>query len=405
MSDTLRTASVNAAAPRPARGLWSAPVLTLTALAFVVSTTEFMAVGVVPQITDDLRVSTGAAGLVSSLYATGVAVTTLPVAMTVMRHRPRVLLPAGLGLFVVAHAVMALAPTLPVLIAGRVLASTVHSLALGCALSAASAVVAPQRQGAAVGMVLGGLSGAMFLGAPLGTALGDLVGWRVSFALEGAAALLVLLAILRTLPDLPGQGVTDRRALGVLGRPRVLGPLVVTFTIMMANSVPFTYLGSYLTDVTGVGADGVAAGLAVFGVAAFAGNAAGGLVADRAPRRGAVAGATLMGVAVALFGIAGAHPWSAYVLIAFWAFGLQSIVPIVTHQAVAAGGGLAAVVGPGTANAGIAVGGLAGSAVVGLAGLRTTPWVAAVVALLLAAAMSLAALWSRTDRTGTASSG
>ncbi|WP_116214583.1 MFS transporter [Streptomyces olivoreticuli] len=381
--------------PRPARGLWSPPVLTMLALSFVISTTEFMAVGVVPQIADDLHTATGAAGLVSSLYATGVAVSTLPVAMTLMHHRPRVLLPMGLALFIAAHAVMALAPTLAVLILGRIMAAAVHSLALGVALSAASAVVAPERRGAAVGLVLGGVSGAMFLGAPLGTALGDLVGWRTSFAIEGAVAVLVLFAVVRTLPDLPGQQTTDRRALQVLWRPQVAKPLLVTLAIMMANGLLFTYLGAYLTDVTGMGGDGVALGLGVFGLAALGGNTVGSWFADRAPRAGSIAAVCLMMLAVALFGVMGDCAPLAYVLIVFWGAGVQAIVPIVTHQAVGAGGGIAAVVGPGAANAGIALGGLAGSAVVSLSGLRTLPWITVSIGAVLAAVLAVEALRDR----------
>jgi DHA1 family inner membrane transport protein len=350
--------------------------VTLTAVSFIVGTTEFMAVGMVPQIAENLRAPVGSTGLISSLYATCVAVTTLPVAVALMQRSPRVLLPGGLAVFAGAHAVMALAPNLVVLIAGRVVAATIHSLALGSAFCTASVLAAPKQRGPAVAMVSGGLAAAMFLGAPLGTALGAVVGWRASFALVGGLGLLVALAVLRTVPRIPDQPSVDRAALRAALHPSVAKPLIAALVIQLANALMFTYLGAYLAAVTRLDGPGVAGGLAAFGLAGVLGTFLGGHAAGRHPRRWATLAGIAMAVSLAAFGFLGTHLGAAYLLIAIWGMAMQVIMPIVTHQAVESGGNLAAALNSGAANTGIATGGLAAGALLSLVSLGDLPWIA-----------------------------
>ncbi|MEK8172814.1 MFS transporter [Streptomyces sp. M19] len=270
-----------------------------------------------------------------------------------------------------------------------------HSLALGCAFSAASALVAPPvagRRGHGPGACRRPCSS-----APAGTALADLVGWRAGFAVEGGVAAVLVPVLSRLLPDLPGQPAADRRGLSVVRRPAVAKPLLTTFAIMLANSVLFTYLGAYLTDVTGRGGNGSRSGWrssAWRGRRKRAGRAARrpGTAARRRRRAG------LMALALLSFGLVGAHTAAAYPLIAVWGVAMQIIVPIVTHQAVSAGGGLAAALGPGVANAGIAAGGLLGSAVLSGSGLRALPWSAAAATVAALVLMAVDAV-RRTRRT------
>jgi DHA1 family inner membrane transport protein len=361
------------------RSLFSPAILALAVVGFIIGTTEFIAVGVVPQIAHHLHTSTSAAGMVASFYATGTAVATIPMAFSLMHVRPRALIPGTMLFYAAAHGIMATAPTLPVLLGARLVAATVHSLALGAAGAAAGELASPNQRASAVAMVLGGLSTGTFAGAPLGTLLADLAGWRWSFAVIGVFAAAVGLALLLLLPDLPRQRRVSTDAIRSLFHPAAMRPLVVMLGSTLANSVLFTYLGSYLMEVTGFNADGVALGLALFGLAALLGNIVGGRVARYSPNLGAVMFTWCAALALLAFGAVARETVPALMIIAFWAVAFQTVVLIVTHQATEASGTFGGTLASGTANAGIAVGGLLAGIVLGSLPVTTLPWLAGVL--------------------------
>jgi MFS transporter, DHA1 family, inner membrane transport protein len=372
--------------PPPARSLRSAPVLLLAATGFAIGSTEFLAVGVVPEIARDLHVSTGAAGLTVSLYAVGVALTTIPMTVAFGHRRPRGVVAAMVCLFALAHGVMAIAPSLPVLLAGRILAATGHGLAMGLAMTTAAAIVAEADRGRAVASVLGGLLTAMFLGAPLGTWLSDLVGWRLVFAGLGAGALVLAALILRVVPDVPGAEDGGWSSLRPLRRPTALRPMALTIGILAGGSILFAYLGAYLDEVTGLPPSGVALGLAAFGGAGIAGNALGGRMAGRGADRAKLLALWILPPAVLVTGLGGSVPAVVLGALVVWSVAELSIMPVLAHEAIEAAGSVAGPVQNAAANAGIAIGGLAGAGVVALGGVQATPYAGAAV-------LAAVALW------------
>lgn len=386
--------AVPAAAGPPVLGVRSLPVLLLAAVALAVGSTEFIAVGSVPEIGRSLGVSSDAAGLVVSLYAAGVAVCAIPTAILLGHHPPRRLLPLLLVAFVVAHVVMAAAPTLGVLVAGRVLAAATQGLALGIALHAASVLVRPEDRGAAVAMVFGGLLTAMFLAAPLGTVLGEVAGWRVSFVVVGAFALVLAAAVRTVVPEVPAPPALRWDGLRDLARPGVAGPVAVCGTQLLAGSVLFAYLGVYLEDVLGLGGSGVAIGLALFGFAGLVGNALSPAIARRAPRHGTALLLTVTTAAIAVVGIVGDRPVLALLGVGIWGASQMAMQPALTDRAVGAGGAFAGTLNVAVVNAGIALGGLLGGAVVGADAVRSLPWVAAGLTLLVLVAVVAVTRWA-----------
>jgi DHA1 family inner membrane transport protein len=370
--------------------LRSAPILLLAATGFAIGSTEFLAVGIVPEIARDLGVSTSAAGLAVSLYAVSVALTTIPMTVAFGHRRPRHLIAAMVALFAAAHAIMALAPSLEILLAGRILAAATHGLALGVAMTAASALVRESDRGAAVAAVFGGLLTAMFLGAPLGTWLSDVVGWRLVFALLGAVSVGLAVLLLRLLPEMDGTEARGWSSLAPLRRTRVLVPLFTAAGILAGSSVLFAYLGAYLDEVTGLSGSGVAVGLAVFGGAGVAGNVLGGRLAGGGSRRAKVAAIWVLPPAVLVVGLGGSIVPVVFAALIVWSTAQISMFPALTHEAIEAGGSVAGPAQNAAANAGIAAGGLIGGAVVSGLGVAAAPFVAAGLLTAVAVTFTLA---------------
>jgi DHA1 family inner membrane transport protein len=274
---------------------------------------------------------------------------------------------------------MALAPSLPVLLAGRLLAATGHGLAMGLAMTTAAAIVAESDRGRAVASVLGGLLTAMFLGAPLGTWLSDLVGWRVVFAGLGAAALVLAALTVRVVPDVPGTDDGGWSSLRPLRRPGALRPMGLTIGILAGGSILFAYLGAYLDEITGLPPSGVALGLAAFGGAGIAGNALGGRMAGRGATRAKLVALWILPPAVLVAGLGGSVPLVVFGALVVWSVAELSIMPVLAHEAIESAGSVAGPVQNAAANAGIALGGLAGAGVVALGGVQATPYAAAAV--------------------------
>ncbi|MDO9408979.1 MFS transporter [Patulibacter sp.] len=369
--------SFHTPSPRPPLGVWSPPILLLAAVAFAVGSAEFVGVGAVPEIARGLGVGEDAAGLTVSLYAAGVALAALPVSVAVGHLPPRRLLVTLLAIFAAAHVVMVAAPSLPVLLAGRLVAAATQAVALGAALHAASTLVAPERRSTAVALVFGGLLSAMFLAAPAGTVVADVFGWRAAFGLIGVFGLALAAAVAVVVPRTPGQDAVGWSALRLLRRPAVHRPLATSAAQLLAAAVLFAYLGVYLERVLGVRGSGVAVGLALFGAAGLVGNAFAPTIARRVAHRAPSLLLGVVGLALVTVGLAGGHPGPALAAVAVWGAAQMALQPILTDRAIVAGGSFAATLNVAGVNAGIAIGGLLGGAVVGAGSPEALPWVAA----------------------------
>jgi DHA1 family inner membrane transport protein len=257
-------------------------------------------------------------------------------------------------------------------------------------MTAASRLVRESDRGAAVAAVFGGLLTAMFLGAPLGTWLSDLVGWRLVFALLGVISVGLAVLLLRVLPELDGTDVRGWSSLTPLKRSSVLVPLATAAGILGGSSVLFAYLGAYLDEVSGLSGSGVAIGLAVFGGAGVIGNVLGGRLAGRGSRRAKVAAIWVLPPALLVVGLGGAVVPVVFAALIVWSMAQISMFPALTHEAIEAGGSVAGPAQNAAANAGIASGGLIGGAVVSGLGVAAAPFVAAGLLTVVALVFTLA---------------
>ncbi|WP_307841116.1 MFS transporter [Streptomyces endocoffeicus] len=374
-------------APPPTRARQGLPVLALAMMActgFLVIMTETLPAGLLPQLASGLQVSEGGAGQLVSAYALGTVLAAIPAAALTRELRRRGLLLAGLGGFLVANAVTALAPSLTLALAARFVGGAFSGLLWGMLAGYARRIAAPEHAGRALAVAMAGTPVALSVGTPLGAWLGSTLGWRWSFAAMSLLAALIMITVRAVVPDVPGQRAQTQLPLRrVLTFPGVPTILVVVFTWMLAHNLLYTYIAPYLRESHLPLRPDLA--LVAFGVAALIGIWITGLFIDRALR-----GLTLM--SVALFAVAGAILLAAQgslsfalLAIALWgvAFG-GAATHLQTAMGAAAGenADVANAMLTTAFNAAIFGGGALGAVVVDGLGARTLPAVLVALALI-----------------------
>lgn len=345
--------------------------------AFAMGADEFIVAGVVREIAQDLNVSYGAVGALESVYALGVAIgAPIFTAIGTRFERRRMLLLTTM-IFLVGNMVSALGPTYDTIMAGRIISATAHGAFLGIAAVLAAELVEPARKGRAVAIVFSGLTASTVLGAPLGAAVGQALGWRYTFwtlVVFGGVALLGLLASLpraagSTAPKTStsghaephanpdqhgghpasngaefegldahalahlgggGQGPTMREQVAALTRPAVWGALLTTMLGYGGVFTSYVYIAPQLTEVTGFDPVWITPLLLLFGAGLFVGNALGGKLADRATMP-AVLG-TLTALAVMLFAMNLAIHNQIATVIAMFLFGMAGFSVVAPLQ-------------------------------------------------------------------------
>jgi len=370
---------------RPAAPPW--PILALALACFAVGTTEFVIMGILPDVASSLGVSLSRAGLLVTGYAIGVALGG-PVVVGLTARWPRKALLMGLlVVFIAGNLLSAFAPDYGWLMAGRLLASLTHGSFFGIGAVVASAIAGPARRGAAISLMFSGLTLANVLGVPLGTLIGQLTGWRSTFLAVSALGVLALAAVAwllpRCPPDVPAQQ-TD--GLAALLRPRLWMALALTVFSFGGVFAAFTFITPMLQDVTGLSARAVAATLFLFGLGMTLGNLLGGKLADWKLLPALVV--VLAGLAVVELGVALALPVpaAAVALVFLWGFGAFCAVPGLQTNVVNEAQGaeaLASTLNVSAFNVGNAAGAWLGSALVAAdVPLRLLPLYSAAAALL-----------------------
>jgi DHA1 family inner membrane transport protein len=297
-------------APAPAVR-WLA-VFALAIGGFGIGTTEFVAMGLLPDIAKSLGVSEPTAGHVISAYALGVVVGA-PVIASLTARMPRKTLLLGLiTLFTLGNLASVLAPTYGTLMAARFISGIPHGAFFGIAALVAAHLMGPKNRAKAIAHVMTGLTVATVLGVPVASFLGQQFGWRSAFGLVVLVGLITLTAIWFWLPDLRSMHSTSPLTeLGALRRPQVLLALLVGMVGFGGMFAVYTYVSTTLTDVSGLSRALVPLGLMVFGLGMVVGNLVGGRMADISVIKGLYASITALGIVLALFVVAAHNPWTA----------------------------------------------------------------------------------------------
>ncbi|MEZ0469528.1 MFS transporter [Luteimonas salinilitoris] len=369
----------------------------LTAGAFGIGVTEFVIMGLLLEVGADLGVSLSAAGLLISGYALGVVVGAPLMTVLTGRWPQRTTLLALMAIFTLGNLACALAPSYGLLMAARVLTAFAHGTFFGVGSVVATGLVPPGRRASAIAIMFTGLTVATVLGVPLGTWLGQALGWRATFFAVTAIGVIALAVLARYLPRTaapPGPG--DWRAdLRALARGPVLLGLLTTVLGFGGMFVVFTYIAPILTRVTGFSEAAVSPILLVFGGGLVAGNLIGGRLADRRLVPAVLGTLLLLAAVLGLMTFALQDEWLTVVFVGLLGAAAFATVPPlqmwVLSRAEGAGQSLASSFNIGAFNLGNALGAwLGGQAIDRGLGLESLTWVAALVPL----AAFLVALWA-----------
>ncbi|MDX6315328.1 MAG: transporter, family, inner rane transport protein [Streptomyces sp.] len=260
-------------------------LLALAIGAFGIGTTEFVVMGVLPDVAGDFGVSIPTAGYLTTGYALGVVIGAPVLAVLGARVSRKRMLMALMGLFIAGNALSAAAPNFAMMLAGRVLASLAHGAFFGIGSVVAAGLVAPGKRAGAIAMMFSGLTVANVVGVPLGTLLGQQAGWRATFWAVAALGVIGLAGIAALIP-------ADRRpsAHSARLRPELAAFRNVQVLLAMAMTVlgfggvfaAITYIAPMMTGAAGYASSSVTWLLVLFGLGMVAGNLIGGRYADRA---------------------------------------------------------------------------------------------------------------------------
>jgi len=255
----------------------------LTAGAFGIGVTEFVIMGLLLQVGDNLGVSISTAGLLISGYALGVVVGAPIMTVATGRLPRKTILLAMMAIFTIGNAACAIAPNYATLLAARIITAFAHGTFFGVGSVVAITLVAADKRASAIAVMFMGLTVANILGVPFGTWVGQAYGWRVTFWVVAAVGVAALFVIALLVPrDHNASEPSDWRAdVRALTRIPVLLGLLSTVLGFGGMFTVFTYIAPILTQITGFGDSAVSPIMLVFGSGLMMGNIVGGKLADK----------------------------------------------------------------------------------------------------------------------------
>src|SRR6266702_7416620 len=375
------------------------PLLALAVSAFGIGTSEFIIMGLLPDLARSFHVSIPKTGILVSGYALSVTLGSPLVALALSRmDRKRALL-ILMGMFLAGNALCALAPTFLLLLFARILTALCHGAFFGIGSIVASHLVPRSERAQAIALMFSGLTLANVLGVPAGTALGQAFGWRASFWAIVPIGFLAAAALFWFVPQQPAGSGSLIHEFRVLRRPQVL--LVLAMSILTSASLfcVFTYIAPTLLAVTRVSPHAVTLTLLLFGIGITVGNFAGGTLSDWRPMAFLIA--ALLTLIVSLIALYFAEPYviPAVTMILIWdAIQFAAGAPLqsrIVDQASAAPN-LASTLNQGAFNLGNATGASLGGMMIAAGfGYRQLPIASAIVTFIT---LALALVSAKLDR-------
>lgn len=384
-------------------------ILALTIAAYAIGTTEFVIVGLLPTVANDLHITLPLAGLIVSVYALGVTFgAPILTALTGKIERKPLLL-GLMALFIVGNTAAALAPSYDILLVARVLAAFAHGVFFSVGSTIAADLVPENRRASAIAMMFMGLTVAIVTGVPMGTYIGQILGWRATFWAVAALGIIAFLAIAILLPKnlkkaAPARLIDQVR---VLGSGRLLIVFAMTALGYGGTFVAFTFLAPILQEITGFSERSVSLILVLYGLAIAVGNIAGGKIANNDPVKALIGLFIMQAIVLIILTFTVTSPVLTIVTLAALGFlqfgnvpGLQLYVVQLAKEHRPGAVDVASALNIAAFNLGIAIGAWLGGIVVeSPLGLGATPWVGAI----LVVGALLLTIWSGSlDRRGVA---
>jgi MFS transporter, DHA1 family, inner membrane transport protein len=387
--------STQQSALRPARA--NLVLATLFLGMFVLGSAELLVVGVLDLIAADLQVSIPAAGTLVTAYALGLAIGGPVLTMMTIRLNKRTVLVGALVLFILANLVAVLTTSYGLFLVARVLTGAFQGLFIAAAFGTGISVVPPQRMGRAISVVVSGVTVSAALGVPLGTLVGQVLGWRGSFTAIVVLSVVALIATLVLVPSMRGAGGGTGNQARYAFAPRVLAVLALHVLVFASVFAALTYIVPFLQSVAGVSGALISVFLLAYGVATAVGSFGGGRFADRNAARTLIVAS--IGVAASLLALYLGGAIAVLAGAAFVALGLfgMGMAPSLQYRVVSLagpGGELAQSLPASAVNVGIAFGSFAGGVAIG-----TFTVSAAVLTGLVIAVIAIVVAWATSNLT------
>ncbi|MFB0842976.1 MFS transporter [Paenibacillus oleatilyticus] len=381
-------------------------LLALAISAYAIGTTEFISVGLLPLIAENLHISVTTAGLTVTLYALGVTFGAPVLTSLTTGMSRKLLLIAIMVVFIAGNSLAAVSGSIGVLLMARVLSALSHGVFMSIASTIAADLVPENKRASAISMMFSGLTVAIVTGVPLGTWIGQQMGWRAAFVTIAVIGLVALIANLILIPASLRKGVPTpvREQVKLVTNGRLLLAFAITALGYGGTFVVFTYLSPLLHEITGFAESTVAVILLIYGVAIAIGNVIGGKVANRRPLKALFymfilqAIVLLVLMVTAPFKVAGLITIFFMGLLAFMNVpGLQIYVVMLAERFAPGAKDVASAVNIAAFNAGIAIGAFLGGVITDSMGLIHTTWIGAIMVL---AAVLLTGLSMALERKG-----
>ena len=386
-------------APKPPASASRLPLLALALASFGIGTTEFVIMGLLPDVAGDLGVTIPQAGLLVTGYALSVAFGSPFLAVATARMDRRKALLLLIGIFILGNLLCALAPNYALLMAARIVTALCHGAFFGLGAVVAATLVPEHKKAQAIAMMFAGLTLANVLGVPFGTALGEAVGWRNTFwavVVIGFAAAFALYAWLpRNMPTPRMKLIHEARS---LGSTQVILAMLISVVVSASLFSVFTYITPILENVTLISPREVTLMLLLFGIGLTAGNFLGGWLGDWKLMPSVIGILALLIPVLSLFTLTSASLVPAAVTIFCWgllAFALISPLQMRVVNEAAQAPNLASTLNQGAFNLGNAAGAwIGGLALTNGLAYRELPWIGVALA---AVALTLSFLSHRFD--------
>lgn len=362
-----------------------AGLLALAMTGFVAMLTEILPAGLLPQISEGLRVSDAMGGQLMTVFSLGSLLTAIPLTAATRGWRRRsVLLLAIIG-FLIFNTVTALSTSYPLTLIARFLAGVAAGLAWGLLAGYARRMVNAPLQGQAMAIAMVGVPLALSLGMPLGTSVGTMVGWRCTFGIISGLTLALVFWVLLKVPDYPGQEADQRMPVReVFTTPGVRPVLIVILAWMLAHNILYTYIVPFLASA-GLSSR-VDVVLLVFGIASLLGIWLVGLLVNRWLRLLVMSSLGTFALVAAVLQIGGTVPIVVYLSVAVWGLtfgGAPTLLQTASADTAGKNSDVAQSMVVTAWNLAIAGGGLVGGLLLETNGVASFPWI--LLALLLAA--------------------
>src|SRR5471030_403759 len=301
-------------------------VVTLSIAAFIFNTSEFVPVGLLTDIGSSFSMETAQVGLMLTIYAWVVALMSLPFMLMTSHVERRGLLVKIFILFIASHLLSFVAWNFWILVLARVGIAMAHAIFWSITASLAIRVAPMGKKTQAISMLATGTALAMVLGLPLGRVIGQLLGWRITFAIIAVVALLTLLCLMKLLPKLPSEHTGSLSSVPMLfKRPALVCMYVLTTLIVSAHYTAYSYIEPFMQNVADMGENFTTFLLLVFGGAGILGSVLFSVLGNRFPSGFLVGAIAIVALSMLLLLVAATHSVSISLLAVLWGMGMMAI--------------------------------------------------------------------------------